>query len=71
LSINNLLASTTLCKIPSAKHFISTISANTSIVCINNGSIISEDTEGNPLKENTIYKLINEKLVTENSLKIS
>lgn len=71
LSINNLSASTTLCKIPSAKHFISTISANTSIVCINNGSIISEDTEGNPLKENTIYKLINEKLVTENSLKIS
>lgn len=71
LSINNLSASNTLCKIPSAKHFMSTISANTSIVCINDTSIISEDAEGNPLKENTIYKLIEGKLVTENSLKIS
>lgn len=69
--LNNIPAETTICTIPSAKHFIEDIANNTSIVYIGTEAILQQDSEGNPLKEGAVYKYVSSKgLVKNNQLKI-
>lgn len=69
--LNNIPAENTICTIPSAKHFIEDIANNTSIVYIGTEVILQQDSEGNFLKEGTVYKYVSGKgLVKNNQLKI-
>lgn len=69
--LNNIPAENTICTIPSAKHFIEDITNNTSIVYIGTEAILQQDSEGNPLKEEAVYKYVSGKgLVKNNQLKI-
>lgn len=69
--LNNITAESTICTIPSAKHFIEDIANNTSIVYISTEDILQQDSEGNPLKEGAVYKYVSGKgLVKNNQLKI-
>lgn len=70
-ALNNITAKNIICTIPSAKHFIEDIANNTSIAYIGTEAILQQDSEGNPLKEGTVYKYVSGKgLVKNNQLKI-
>lgn len=70
-ALNNITAENIICTIPSAKHFIEDIANNTSIAYIGTEAILQQDSEGNPLKEGTVYKYVSGKgLVKNNQLKI-
>lgn len=71
VTLNNIIAENIICSIPSAKHLIGDITDNTSITYIGTKGILQHDSEGNPLKEDAIYKYdsING-LVKNNQLKI-
>lgn len=69
--LNNIIVENIICSIPSAKHLIGDITDNTSITYIGTKGILQHDSEGNPLKEDAVYKYdsING-LVKNNQLKI-
>ena len=69
--LNDITAKNTICTIPSAKHLIEDITNNTSIAYIGNEGIFQQDSDGNPLKEGTVYKYDNIKgLIKNNQLKV-
>ena len=71
VTLNNIIAENIICSIPSAKHLIGDITDNTSIAYISTKGIIQHDSEGNPLKEDAVYKYNNiNGLIKNNQLKI-
>ena len=69
--LNDITAKNTIYTIPSAKHLIEDITNNTSIAYIGNEGIFQQDSDGNPLKEGTVYKYDNIKgLIKNNQLKV-
>lgn len=69
--LNNIIAENVICTIPSAKHLIGDITDNTSITYIGTNGILQHDSEGNPLKEDAVYKYDSTNgLVKNNQLKI-
>ncbi len=65
--LNNVIAENVICTIPSAKHFISDIANNTSIVYIGANKILYYDNNGNPLKEGVVYEYDNTKGLIKNN----
>ena len=71
VTLNNIIAENIICSIPSAKHLIGDITNNTSITYIGTNGILQHDSEGNPLKEDAVYKYDSTNgLVKNNQLKI-
>lgn len=69
--LNNIIAENIICTIPSAKHLITDIANNTSIVYVGDKDTLQQDSEGNPLKEGIVYKYNSKKgLIKNNQLKI-
>lgn len=71
VTLNNIIAKNIICSIPSAKHLIGDITNNTSIAYISTKGVLQHDSEGNPLKEDAVYKYDNTNgLIKNNQLKI-
>ena len=71
VTLNNIIAENIICSIPSAKHLIGDITDNTSITYIGTKGILQHDSEGNPLKEDAVYKYDSTNgLIKNNQLKI-